>query len=127
MVCYVIFFFKQKTAYEMHISDWSSDVCSSDLNAIVMALYHRDARGGKGQVIDAALLSPLMMMMSHAIMMYDQLGIDEKRTGNRSTANAPRNIYRTKDDKWISVAGATTPLAKRIMEMVGRPELANEP
>src|SRR3546814_12612430 len=31
MVCFVLFFFKQKTAYEMRISDWSSDVCSSDL------------------------------------------------------------------------------------------------
>src|SRR3546814_7462504 len=31
-MCSVIFFFKQKTAYEMRISDWSSDVCSSDLN-----------------------------------------------------------------------------------------------
>src|SRR3546814_2369314 len=31
--CYIIFFFKQKTAYEMRISDWSSDVCSSDLSA----------------------------------------------------------------------------------------------
>src|SRR3546814_6336335 len=33
IVCsvYVVFFFKQKTAYEMRISDWSSDVCSSDL------------------------------------------------------------------------------------------------
>src|SRR3546814_3998675 len=31
-LCYVFFFFKQKTAYEMRISDWSSDVCSSDLN-----------------------------------------------------------------------------------------------
>src|SRR3546814_1590307 len=30
---FVVFFFKQKTAYEMRISDWSSDVCSSDLNA----------------------------------------------------------------------------------------------
>src|SRR3546814_15782036 len=30
--CYVFFFFKQKTAYEMRISDWSSDVCSSDLH-----------------------------------------------------------------------------------------------
>src|SRR3546814_15963784 len=29
---YCVFFFKQKTAYEMRISDWSSDVCSSDLN-----------------------------------------------------------------------------------------------
>src|SRR3546814_1169232 len=40
--CYVfIFFFKQKTAYEMRISDWSSDVCSSDL---------RRARHGAGDV-----------------------------------------------------------------------------
>src|SRR3546814_88116 len=31
MVCVLFFFFKQKTAYEMRISDWSSDVCSSDL------------------------------------------------------------------------------------------------
>src|SRR3546814_14960968 len=30
----MIFFFKQKTAYEMRISDWSSDVCSSDLNRV---------------------------------------------------------------------------------------------
>src|SRR3546814_4104986 len=30
-VVYYVFFFKQKTAYEMRISDWSSDVCSSDL------------------------------------------------------------------------------------------------
>src|SRR3546814_19740869 len=32
MCCVIFFFFKQKTAYEMRISDWSSDVCSSDLN-----------------------------------------------------------------------------------------------
>src|SRR3546814_8464452 len=31
LLCYCFFFFKQKTAYEMRISDWSSDVCSSDL------------------------------------------------------------------------------------------------
>src|SRR3546814_8247660 len=32
--CFLFFFFKQKTAYEMRISDWSSDVCSSDLEDI---------------------------------------------------------------------------------------------
>src|SRR3546814_11155132 len=37
----MFFFFKQKTEYEMRISDWSSDVCSSDLN-------EGDARGGAG-------------------------------------------------------------------------------
>src|SRR3546814_1362187 len=47
MCCYflvVIFFFKQKTAYEMRISDWSSDVCSSDLMILTLHNYW-SARG----------------------------------------------------------------------------------
>src|SRR3546814_8520837 len=39
MSLFVFFFFKQKTAYEMRISDWSSDVCSSDLNGQAAAKY----------------------------------------------------------------------------------------
>src|SRR3546814_7938643 len=39
---FIIFFFKQKTAYEMRISDWSSDVCSSDLNAVGAQYALRD-------------------------------------------------------------------------------------
>src|SRR3546814_13907751 len=49
----VVFFFKQKTAYEMRISDWSSDVCSSDLThalfdaaVVVHAAGRGDAHGG---------------------------------------------------------------------------------
>src|SRR3546814_7752839 len=39
---FVVFFFKQKTAYEMRISDWSSDVCSSDL---IFVEIHENVRG----------------------------------------------------------------------------------
>src|SRR3546814_9629747 len=49
----LFFFFKQKTAYEMRISDWSSDVCSSDLNdvnAFEAAIRTWRAGGGKGRV-----------------------------------------------------------------------------
>src|SRR3546814_7962416 len=48
VVCVGFFFFKQKTAYEMRISDWSSDVCSSDLAAKDRQLSrgHRRAEGG---------------------------------------------------------------------------------
>src|SRR3546814_5994538 len=42
---FCFFFFKQKTAYEMRISDWSSDVCSSDLDAVGVALLLRGRRG----------------------------------------------------------------------------------
>src|SRR3546814_7565405 len=38
------FFFKQKTAYEMRISDWSSDVCSSDLSGMIVI-------GGRDQIV----------------------------------------------------------------------------
>src|SRR3546814_3516962 len=55
---YTVFFFKQKTAYEMRISDWSSDVCSSDLtrryNANVLGskkLFELCRKYGVGQVL----------------------------------------------------------------------------
>src|SRR3546814_9705290 len=43
--CVVVFFFKQKTAYEMRISDWSSDVCSSDLLICHLPLVVPDGCG----------------------------------------------------------------------------------
>src|SRR3546814_8129232 len=48
-MCFLFFFFKQKTAYEMRISDWSSDVCSSDLEACER---HDLSRQGKLQQHD---------------------------------------------------------------------------
>src|SRR3546814_9683590 len=51
--CSIFFFFKQKTAYEMRISDWSSDVCSSDLAGVAAGAAHAGAghavsAGGRG-------------------------------------------------------------------------------
>src|SRR3546814_8273060 len=45
IVFFIVFFFKQKTAYEMRISDWSSDVCSSDLRLHHLFLVHDHAVG----------------------------------------------------------------------------------
>src|SRR3546814_16132263 len=39
ILCWLVFFFKQKTAYEMRISDWSSDVCSSDLRTTTLSPF----------------------------------------------------------------------------------------
>jgi crotonobetainyl-CoA:carnitine CoA-transferase CaiB-like acyl-CoA transferase len=97
------------------------------LSAILMALYERDTGSGLGQVIDASLFLPLITTMSRPILYYDQLDLVEKRTGNRSTTGAPRNIYLTRDNKWISVSAATNELADRIISLVGRPELSAEP
>src|SRR3546814_4892331 len=65
------FFFKQKTAYEMRISDWSSDVCSSDLAAIrTVDIGDADVGvGGKRRVLKRAgvLLDRLGRLAAHAI------------------------------------------------------------
>src|SRR3546814_7502060 len=53
MWCCCFFFFKQKTAYEMRISDWSSDVCSSDLQSSGCRIAHRDRLvGGYPRAVD---------------------------------------------------------------------------
>src|SRR3546814_12509105 len=55
MCCVVFFFFKQKTAYEMRISDWSSDVCSSDLESMHMPLPAILARNLRLPVISSPM------------------------------------------------------------------------
>src|SRR3546814_10554729 len=61
--CVFFFFFKQKTAYEMRISDWSSDVCSSDLLQPAVAGQHRLQQFAPRRAeIAAAELAPHLAM-----------------------------------------------------------------
>jgi crotonobetainyl-CoA:carnitine CoA-transferase CaiB-like acyl-CoA transferase len=93
----------------------------------MMALYHRDARGGEGQEIDLAILEPLVTVLGPQPIVYDQLGEVQQRMGNRSVNNAPRNTYRTSDDKWVAVSTSANSIAERVLRLVGRPELIDEP
>jgi crotonobetainyl-CoA:carnitine CoA-transferase CaiB-like acyl-CoA transferase len=95
--------------------------------ATMMALYHRDARGGEGQEVDLAILEPLVTVLGPQPIVYDQLGEVQQRTGNRSVNNAPRNTYRTSDDKWVAVSTSANSIAERVMHLVGKPELIDEP
>jgi crotonobetainyl-CoA:carnitine CoA-transferase CaiB-like acyl-CoA transferase len=95
--------------------------------AVLLALYHRDLNGGRGQVIDLALLEPLLGILGPGPSVYDQLGIIPGRHGNRSASNAPRNAYLTRDDRWVAISASTTSIAERVMHLVGRPDLAREP
>jgi crotonobetainyl-CoA:carnitine CoA-transferase CaiB-like acyl-CoA transferase len=95
--------------------------------ATLMALYHRDARGGAGQVVDLSVLEPLITVLGPQPTAYDQLGQIPARTGNRSTNNAPRNTYLTADGRWVAVSSSATSIARRVMGLIGRPEIAGEP
>lgn len=94
--------------------------------AVMMALYHRDARGGRGQVIDLAILEPILTVLGAQPTVYDQLGIIQGRTGNRSINNAPRNTYRTLDGRWVAVSTSAQSIAERVMRLVGHPEVIAE-
>src|SRR3546814_10503169 len=61
MTCSCVFFFKQKTAYEMRISDWSSDVCSSDLTSLGFALFFHNFStwtGRRGLYLEDLYVTP---------------------------------------------------------------------
>jgi len=95
--------------------------------AIMVALHARASNGGRGQVVDVAIIEPILAMLGPQITRWDQLGTVQPRTGNRSTNNAPRNAYRTADGSWVAVSTSAQSIAERVMTLVGRPELADEP
>ena len=94
--------------------------------AILMALRAREATG-RGQVVDLAIIEPIFTILGPQPIAYDQLGVIQERTGNRSNNNAPRNTYRTKDGKWVAISTSAQNIAERVMRLVGRPEFIDEP
>jgi crotonobetainyl-CoA:carnitine CoA-transferase CaiB-like acyl-CoA transferase len=96
-------------------------------NAIQMCLYNRDARDGSGQIIDLAIIEPILSILGPQPIWYDQLGVIQERTGNRSVNNAPRNTYQTRDQHWVAISSSAHNVAERVMKLVGHPEVISEP
>lgn len=95
--------------------------------AVMAALYHRDTRDGAGQVIDLAIIEPILTVLGPQPIVYDQLGEVQQRQGNRSSNNAPRNTYRTADGRWVAISTSAGSIAERVMRLVGHPEIIEEP
>lgn len=102
----------------------------ASLNAaysIMMALYHRDVHGAHGQLIDINLIDPLARLLEQSLLTYDQTGAVTHRSGNRWDISAPRNTYRTKDDKWLAMSGSAPTVALRVFNAIGRSDLVSDP
>jgi crotonobetainyl-CoA:carnitine CoA-transferase CaiB-like acyl-CoA transferase len=96
--------------------------------ATMFALYERDAKGsGKGQFIDLAIYEPIFALLGSQPTVFDQLGIVQNRTGNRSTFNAPRNTYKTKDDRWVALSASAPSITDRVLRLTGGDEFADDP
>ncbi len=99
--------------------------------AIMFALFaqknERSEAFNKGQVIDLAIIEPILAILGPQATVYDQLSIVQPRTGNRSVNNSPRNTYLTRDGKWLAVSTSAQSIAERVLTLVGHPEVIAEP
>ena len=94
---------------------------------VLMALYHRKVNGGTGQYIDIALYEAVFNMMESTLPEYDAFGVIRERTGSALPGIAPTNAYPCKDGQYVLVAGNGDSIFKRLMEAIGRADLAADP
>src|SRR5712675_1559311 len=74
--------------------------------ATMVALREIESKGGTGQVIDLSLLEPIHSVIGADAAMFKAAGIIPKRQGSRSNITSPRNVYQTRDGRWISISAS---------------------
>lgn len=94
---------------------------------VLTALYHRDAHGGEGQVIDVALYESVFNVMESLLPEYDAFGAVRAPSGSALPGIAPTNAYRCADGRYALIAGNGDSIFKRLMAAIGRPDLESDP
>ncbi|AOJ01997.1 CoA-transferase [Burkholderia mayonis] len=92
----------------------------------LMALHHRNANGGAGQVVDVALYEAVFNMMESVVPEYGVYGLVRERTGASLPGIVPSNTYPCRDGS-IVIGGNSDPIFKRLMKAIGRDDLAADP
>jgi len=94
---------------------------------VLLALYHRKVNGGQGQYIDMALYEAVFNMLESTLPEYDAFGVIRERTGSALPGIAPTSAYLCRNDQYVLVAGNGDSIFKRLMEAIGRSDLATDP
>jgi crotonobetainyl-CoA:carnitine CoA-transferase CaiB-like acyl-CoA transferase len=94
---------------------------------LAMVALQEKNRSGKGQVVEYAIYEPLLTLLGPQVVDYDQLGIVQERNGSRLPFTAPRNTYRTKDDKWVSISGSAQSTFERMCDALDIPDVPKDP
>jgi len=93
----------------------------------LVALRHREAKGGKGQVVDVALYEAVFGVMESLLPEFSRFGFIRERSGGSLPGIAPSNTYPCGDGTYVVIAGNSDGIFKRLMHAVGRPDLAEDP
>lgn len=95
--------------------------------ATMVALREIELKGGQGQVIDMSLLEPILATLGPAAMDYKVTGKVGERVGNRSNTSAPRDVYTTRDGKYIALSASIQQMAERVFRTIGRADMIEDP
>lgn len=93
----------------------------------LMSLLRVKTGQGEGQVVDVSLVESVFNLMESLVPEYDLLGHVRERSGGALPGIAPSNTYRTEDGAFVVIAGNSDPIFRRLMQVIGRPELAEDP
>jgi crotonobetainyl-CoA:carnitine CoA-transferase CaiB-like acyl-CoA transferase len=94
--------------------------------AVMTALRYRDS-GGSGQVIDLPLLDPMFSVLGPEAAIYQLTHKIKPRTGSRSSTACPRNVFPTRDGRWISMSASMQAMVERLYRSLGVPEMIDDP
>lgn len=96
-------------------------------SATMMALYARQAGTARGQVIDLSLLEPMFSVLGPEAAIHAVTGKIKQRVGSASNTASPRNVYQCADGKYLALSGSTPAVARRIFDIIGRPDMNEDP
>jgi len=93
----------------------------------VMVALRVAAASGRGQVIDLSLLEAMQSILGPDAAIFARTGRKPERTGNRSATTAPRNVFRTRDGRFIAISASIQTMAERLFRAIGRPDMIEDP
>ena len=94
--------------------------------AVMVALRVAE-RGGQGQVIDLPLLDPIASILGPDAAIFQVSGEKPQRLGSRSNTTSPRNVWETKDGRFVAISASIQTMAERLFRAIGRPDMIEDP
>lgn len=97
--------------------------------ALALALLHaqRDAPQPRVREVDLSLFEPLFSVLGPQAAEYTLTGQVVPRAGSRSPTHAPRNVYRTRDDRWVALSAGMEGTLARLFDGIGHPQALSDP
>jgi crotonobetainyl-CoA:carnitine CoA-transferase CaiB-like acyl-CoA transferase len=105
-----------------------ADMVAGLYGAFAVMIARREVEAGRpGQVIDLPLLDPMVSILGPQAAMFQVSGEIPPRTGSRSNTTSPRNVFRTRDGRYIAISASIQAMAERLLRTIGREDMIADP